>query len=235
MNKLLWNTGAHTQSLQTHSKGLCGRCCHPDSLLILQAIQLRVTAADTVWFTGAVLSLLWSAQQDTDTHNPNTEYIIHILIVFIIGKETIHPYGAPPRIIRAHGYFVVKNPSLPSPLGYLKIINGEFGTLFSRISEWIDSWPKLCIFVTLDRSEKSKSAGRGKQDQTLPVPLASTNPSSSAESSAGFELHLVEPSWKWRDTGRLKRVQRDEGPGEIKANTLVQGVFKVPIRAQCSC
>lgn len=33
------------------------------------------------------------------------------------------------------GILLFKNPSLPSPLGYLKIINDKFGTLFSRLSE----------------------------------------------------------------------------------------------------
>lgn len=56
--QLLWNMSTHTEPTNPTAQGLCGRCCHPDLLLILQAVQLRVTAADTAWFTGAVLFLL---------------------------------------------------------------------------------------------------------------------------------------------------------------------------------
>lgn len=50
-----WST--HTEPTNPTAQGLCGRCCHPDLLLILQAIQLSITAADSLLYRGG-LSLL---------------------------------------------------------------------------------------------------------------------------------------------------------------------------------
>lgn len=71
----------------------------------------------------------------------------------------MHLYDTQQRFLRIHGYFVVKNPSLPSLLVY-KVIIGNWNITFWTASKRADEWPMFLILMILDRHEKLKPVER---------------------------------------------------------------------------
>lgn len=87
VDKLLWNTGAGTQSLQTPQhrawvEGAATQIIINSAGTSTQGYCCRQFALQGLFYPYSDHHNL----QDTDTHNPNRKHIIHTLIAFITGK-----------------------------------------------------------------------------------------------------------------------------------------------------